>query len=404
MLAPLPYNDDGANADNVAQPRLGALRFVTDAYMERFDSAPSVGRPAMAAFAASNYNYRFDEFRDRMEVYERGRADSANAQTEAEQTRIVAAIRQEALVSPAQLQSRMGKYHDMMDPDAPLQCCGDCGRAEFAFRVNTDGSLAVPYAVCPLVDCDELIAPPALVATEAATPARFRGVRSLFTHVGVTYCVYPALVADLTGTAPSIRMCGPCHVGHKYSPKKTGPFAAAEGHDLGEKSRLNLPKLTLAEQMCVTRTRVLMANVRLPAGGAGAGNYATTTGHAIAFPQDAPATLAAAASMPNVDFVRNSLTVTLMGPEGGERRGSPAVEAALGLTGALHFNFDAVIAHLEAFTGGCRCGACREWGRSCCSWCWCTRCVALRMSKVRRCIACFWSRRGDRRHHRAAVC
>ena len=40
VLAPLPYNDDGANADNVAQPRLGALRFATDAYMERFDSAP----------------------------------------------------------------------------------------------------------------------------------------------------------------------------------------------------------------------------------------------------------------------------------------------------------------------------------------------------------------------------
>ena len=109
---------------------------------------------------------------------------------------------------------------------------------------------------------------------EAATPAAYRGVRSLYTHADTTYSLYPTLVrAGENG--PVTTLCPFCLVAHKKG--VPAEFSAHMGLDLGNIGALGLPKLGLAEMFCISLQRLLMLNVNL---NVGKGNYATTRGHA----------------------------------------------------------------------------------------------------------------------------
>ena len=318
--------------DQVAMP--------TDADMATFDTAQDVW-PLFGAFAAMSGSYRFAGWRDKLV---RGARDPGNADYELdadEVATLAAAITQEAHVSPAQLVARMEQYRLMYDPDAALDRCGECGRADFAFVLNTNGLPAPQYTRdVPLARLPELIAEPAVVAVWAAMPAAYRATRSLVEHDGYTYAVYTAMVRD-TPDGPVTALCPACTRAHEKAEFST--YSARAGFDVGDVSSLHLPTPTIAELHALTHARALMSTVHLPAGGS---SYATTRGHVITFAADAPAALATAGVLPSLSNARATLTVTLTGPEGADRK-SAAIEAALGLGGVLHVNATTVIAWLR---------------------------------------------------------
>ena len=123
--------------------------------------------------------------------------------------------------------------------------------------------------------------------------------------------MYPRLVHRDGGGAACVSLCPTCDASIAAT-GMPGPFAVRNGVDLGDLAGLGLPSLSLAETMCVSGQRMLMTTLVLPA--RAQGRYATTTGHAITFPADAPAVVGPAlTNLPDLDAVRDGLSVVLMG-------------------------------------------------------------------------------------------
>lgn len=172
-----------------------------------------------------------------------------------------------------------------------------------------------------------------------AEAPQFAPAITIYELDGVFYSLYPDLVKehDLDFGTATISLCPDCEAAHAKS--QPGKYSVAAGCDLGCLSRIGLPKLTIAERHCISTQRLLFSAIELPVGYT---DYATTKGHYIAFAHTGPESVAerlSGGTMPNPDFAKRSIFVTLLGPDK-NARSSPALEAALRQGGCLSVDPD----------------------------------------------------------------
>ena len=289
---------------------------------------------SVSAFWAHFGLYLFSEFQD----------DDFRNMTSERADVLKAAMAQEANVTDEDTERCTRSFFSRVSPNKPASACGCCGIMDIEVDINENAG-QVPFSPLkrnnmsivnfhtvflnsPLLNVlryteeqentYNLVVPRHITDNEVNRIrwTRFKRIISMFVvHFNdeqIRYHLYPELCSAATNTT---QICEDCftELNNPRSTRIPVPSIAA-GWDIGNPERADLPELTFAETLCISKVRVYSAalNFRLPRTSSPA--YNTFRGHVISFPQDAP--VQCGNIMPNLRFAQETIEVTVEGPQG----------------------------------------------------------------------------------------
>jgi hypothetical protein len=313
----------------------------SDAYLAHFDTCAS-WLPSASLLYATTGILRFSAWRTELEAVEPLTDERAGA--------FIDACNQEALLTTERKADLLATYTRRFNASAPLNGCAACGYTKFVFNE------ADKFKVFDVRRVPNLLLSADHVLRIENTPPEFRDVHSYIINDGNYYGVYHNLCFSLDierdsveeaghGTLPVYApLCPGCFTAHD---KGQGPtrFSISGGCDLGSLFNVNMPsKLTALSRICISLNRLLICSVNLPVAGSGA-YILNPRGHFICFLHDGA--IQCSTMLPCTEDIKQCFTVTLTGPPDSVRSGSPALEAALGLGGALSVHAPTVLKWLQ---------------------------------------------------------
>ena len=155
--------------------------------------------------------------------------------------------------------------------------------------------------------------------------------------------LYPELVHD-----QEFDLCNICK---SFIDQEIVPnISIANGYDLGNVNRINLPKLSLLGEFTIQRVRILSCalNFKLPRISS---SYNAFTGHCISFPDDNA--VVCGLQMPDPQFINRNVQITIEGPR--RAMNSPHLEGLLRRSGILQVPANDIIQWLLVFMRSARC-------------------------------------------------
>jgi len=252
-----------------------------------------------------------------------------------------AAMTQEASVTDNDIERCTKSFFSRVSPNKPASACSCCGMMDIEIDINEDAG-QVPFVASKrsniaIIEFHTIVLNSPLLIVLQYTEEQemnynllvpshiednelnrqrwlqFKLIKSMivltFEDVPLRYHLYPELCNVESNTT---KLCNDCFT--KLRNNRIPSPSIAAGWDIGNPERANLPELTFAETLCISKVRVYSAalNFRLPRTSSPA--YNTFRGHVISFPQDAP--IQCGNIMPNLQFAEETIEVTVEGPQG----------------------------------------------------------------------------------------